>query len=356
MPQWSLLIRQARRARLLARLADHALKSPHAPPRPVVPHLTAARNVAANHHRSLLWEVHCVSRLLEPLDVPIILLKGAAYAALGLDFARQRITSDLDIMVPEEALDDVHRCLLKHDWHPLKLDVYDERYYRLWMHELPPLRHAERQTVIDVHHTILPRTARIHPDPQELWRQSRPLPPLSATSFMAGRGRLRILSPTDMLLHASAHLFHDGEIAISIRDLVDIDDLCCCFGAEPGFWDGLVGRATELDLARPLYFSLRYCDALLGSRAIPPTVLEAAASAGAPSRAWRAAMDRLVPAALLPDHPDRPGAWHRLAALILYIRSHWLRMPAGLLARHLTRKAAARLHILPPTLAKDMTP
>ena len=46
----------------------------------------------------------------------------------------------------------------------MKSDPYDDAYYRRWMHELPPLIHRERDRMIDVHHTILPLTARITPD------------------------------------------------------------------------------------------------------------------------------------------------------------------------------------------------
>ena len=38
--------------------------------------------------------------------------------------------------------------------------AYDQRYYREWMHELPPLLHVRRQTALDVHHAIAPETAR----------------------------------------------------------------------------------------------------------------------------------------------------------------------------------------------------
>ena len=40
------------------------------------------------------------------------------------------------------------------------LTPYDDAYYRDHMHELPPLIHKERDRMIDVHHTILPLTAR----------------------------------------------------------------------------------------------------------------------------------------------------------------------------------------------------
>ena len=54
-------------------------------------------------------------------------------------------------------------------------------------------------------------------------------------------------------------------------------------------------------------------------------------------------MDRLVPRALDPAHPDHPvSAGSRLARWLLYVRSHWIRMPPALLARHLAYKFYVR--------------
>jgi hypothetical protein len=49
-------------------------------------------------------------------------------------------------------------------------------------------------------------------------------------------------------------------------------------------------------------------------------------------------MDRLVLRAL----PGATGRGSSRAALALYIRSHWLRMPPVMLTRHLLRKATRR--------------
>jgi hypothetical protein len=53
-------------------------------------------------------------------------------------------------------------------------------------------------------------------------------------------------------------------------------------------------------------------------------------------------MDTLLDRALLPaEQPPRLGP--SLARWLLYVRSHWLRMPPWLLAGHLFRKAHKRL-------------
>jgi hypothetical protein len=49
-------------------------------------------------------------------------------------------------------------------------------------------------------------------------------------------------------------------------------------------------------------------------------------------------MDALYLRALRPDHPLAADTWTPLARWLLYLRSHWIRMPAHLLCWHLTRK------------------
>jgi hypothetical protein len=199
------------------------------------------------------------------------------------------------------------------------------------MHELPPLRHVKRLTVLDVHHAILPDTARLKPASAKLLAASRALP---------GQDRLRVLAPMDMILHSATHLFHNDELSNGLRDLVDLDGLLRHFATTQEFWPALADRAAELDLARPLYYGLRYAGLTLGTP-VPPAV-SASAERGAPSRWLRAVMDRLWLGALRPDHPTAALRHTALARQLLYLRAHWLRMPPMLLAYHLSVKAMRR--------------
>ncbi len=330
---WDILLRQARRARLLPRLAltaRHLGLTEQFPSR-LRDHLTAAAATGAHNARGIRWEANRIARALSELDIPILLLKGAAYLLAELPPARGRLASDIDIMVPHAALEAVQAALERHGWEAMKLDPYDQQYYRRWMHELPPLQHRERRSVVDVHHTILPRTSRLRPDPDKLWRDARKLP----------GGPFSVLSPEDMVLHSAAHLFHDGDLSVAIRDLVDISDLLTHFGETPGFSDRLVPRAREMNLARPLFYALRYAQTLLTTPVPEDAMCEA--EANAPNRATLAVMDRLAPQVLLPTDPNDPGRGTGRAAMALYIRSHWLRMPPLLLSAHLIRKAYKRL-------------
>ncbi len=335
-PGWDDTLRAVRNAGLLPRVAAQLHAEPQLPtdlPTKVQDHLAAARQLAGQHERVVRWEVNRIAKALHPLDTKVVLLKGAAYVMAELPNSRGRLVTDVDILVPKARINDAERALAASGWKPMKLDAYDQRYYRQWMHELPPMQHAARGTVIDVHHTILPESGRLTPDPQYLLNDARSLPDHG----------LYVLSPHDMVLHSAVHLFQDGDFAGGLRDLLDIDDMLRHFGAaEPDFWPGLVDRATELTLHRPLYYALRFARRLLDTPV--PDDVASAARVGRPPAPVIGLMDALVTRALVPfadaDRPTGVG----LSQWLLYVRSHWLRMPPLLLAGHLLRKAMRRLH------------
>ena len=60
--------------------------------------------------------------------------------------------------------------------------------------------------------------------------------------------------------------------------------------------------------------------------------------AGVPAAPVLALMDRLAPRTLYPQHPDFHSRRTAVARLLLYMRSHWIRMPPFMLARHLGYK------------------
>jgi hypothetical protein len=218
-----------------------------------------------------------------------------------------------------------------HGWNTIHHDAYDQRYYRRWMHEIPPMRHLRRGTVIDVHHALLPVTARIRADSDAMRRAAEPVP---------DKPGLYVLSPADMVLHSATHLFHEGELDNGLRDLLDLDSLLRYFGERPGFWELLAPRAIEVGLARPLYYALRYAKRLVDTP-VPAEVLGAVAQAGPPAP-LRALMDFLFSRAFRPNHPSCSDVASRISRGLLYVRAHWLRMPWHLLVYHLTRKAVIR--------------
>ena len=322
----SRLVDAATAARLLGWLMEHC-RARHlsaAAPAWLRDRLLSAEATAAGYERAIRWEIDRLTRAFHGTAQQWVLLKGAAYVAAGLPPGLGRRVADIDVLVPRDDLQRVEGILSEHGWEFPPIDPYDNRYYRDWMHELPPMVHRERKSIVDVHHAILPRTSRLTPASERLLERSIPA------------GRARVLCPSHMVLHAAAHLFHDGEVAGAIRDLVDLDQLLRCFGCDETFWDDLVSEAQALGLTRPAYYALRYSQCWLGTP-IAARVTSAAA-AWAPPVPIRAIMDRLVTRSLAAGSSTR----NPFSVFLLYVRAHWLRMPPVRLAIHLTRKAAGR--------------
>ncbi len=329
--QWTECVRDAERNKLLSTLAcrlESARRLELAPDN-IRLRLEGALRAARGSRRSTRWEVRKIHAALAGAGLPFALLKGAAYELAELPPAVGRLYVDIDILVRREDLSRAERALFEHGWISTKLDAYDQRYYRQWMHEIPPLHHTRRSTSLDVHHTILPPTASLNPDPVLLWAEAQEL---------ASWPGMFVLGPLDMVLHSAVHLFHDGDLDRGLRDLVDLDGLLRHLAPSEGFWDRLLSRAGEQDLVRPLFYALRYCSMLLGTPVPALSLRRAAVFAGLPPLTLPL-MDRLVLSALDPGRPNLDSRAASLSRWLLYLRSHYLRMPPHLLLPHLVRKA-----------------
>jgi len=314
---WSGLISAARAEQLSGSLAMR-MAGRKVPAR-VAAIFEGARRDMAYARTQALWEAEMARRALAPLGVPMILLKGTAFHAANFDACRGRSVGDLDILVPRAGIERVEEALIEAGWERLKpAEGYDDQYYRKCMHELPPLIHRTRDRMIDVHHTILPLTARPTPDAAAMIADSVTL-----------ENGLRILNPADIIVHAAAHLIADGDLAGGLRNLWDIDRLLRQFAAEdPDFWATLDTRASLHQLRGPVRRAVRLAQQLY-STPIP-----------AEWRGWRPA-DGLFRARLVARN-----AWgqerRKLLRFAFYVRGHWLRMPPLMLARHLWAKATRK--------------
>jgi hypothetical protein len=329
--EWDLLVRQGRAAGLLGRLGalikKHDLKAQT--PASAWRHMEAVLTIADKQRGAVLWEVKQLSRALNKVDSPVVLLKGAAYAAADLSPAAGRTFADIDIMVAKSALSQAEKCLILSGWISANLDDYDQRYYRQWMHELPPMIHLRRGTNLDLHHSILPETARIKTRPDLILASAIPLP---------GYANIYIPCPVDQVLHSATHLYHEGEWEHGLRDLSDLDCLLRTYANQPDFLQKLTARARQLNLTGPLGHALSHTRTLLQTPV--PDFIRASTDT---SLLRRKVMDSLFVNGMASAHPSMNCPGTGLAQLILFVRSHWLRMPLHLLIPHLLHKAMLRL-------------
>ncbi|WP_417619775.1 nucleotidyltransferase family protein [Parasphingorhabdus sp.] len=311
--QWTELISIARAESLIGSLA-HRVKDVRVPDRAraVLQDAIEAHDLA---RRQALWEADCARRALADYPRKIILMKGTAYVAANLDAGVGRSIGDLDIMVAREELPVVEAALRDAGWEWVKPDPYDDQYYRDHMHELPPLIHRERDRMIDVHHTILPLTAKPTPDAKAILH--------NAVRLDDG---LYVMAPADMVLHSVAHLFADGDLAGGLRNLWDINLLIREFSeADDAFWIELDTHAKTHGLNNELARAMRLAFRLY---ATPVDDYHSGPASLA---------DHLYVRRLLAR--DGYGRETRKAVrFAFYVRSHWLRMPPLMLARHLWTK------------------
>ena len=322
---WGRLLSAARSVNLLGTLAERVHGAQVAVPAPVARHLDGARQLAARQRLSVLWEVHNLQSALQRLGVPVVLLKGAAYVMGRHAASVGRLFGDIDVLVPREALGEVESALMLDGWVSAKASEYDQRYYRQWMHELPPMVNLRRGAVVDIHHTILPPTSRHSPDPVSIIERAVPVADLPG---------IRVPSPEDLVIHSITHLVHEGELHNGLRDLVDIDTMLRGFPAQQmDFWPRFTEAVAQHGLGQPVAFGLALTQRFLATP-IPADVWEPmAAKAPAP---W---LRRVYGRALQAPARGHADMVDTLAGTLVYIRAHWLRMPPGLLMRHLATKA-----------------
>ncbi|MCG5517324.1 nucleotidyltransferase family protein [Ectothiorhodospira sp. 9905] len=323
---WDVTVRLARQARVLGMLG-HRLRDDDAVwasiPERVRSHFQASINTAAYREQWMLMELRSLAQALPP-DLPVTVLKGAAYVLQDLPLGRGRMPNDVDLLVSRGDLEAAEGALKAAGWQSGVLDPYDERYYREWSHELPPLRYPGHPLEVDLHHTIAPVTSRTRADDERLFASLQSIPD---SRFLA-------LGPQDQVLHAAIHLFQDSELLGELRGVVDMDALVRQHLVTEADWEALLEHAQWHQASRVLWYALHFCRGWLGTPV--PDDLPLAP----PPPLARKAMDWIVPRSCLPRIPDtRPTLGQRVAATAGLVRYHWLRMPPGLLARHLLHKS-----------------
>jgi len=328
--EWSQLIAYARVLGVLARLGVHSQNTgvwAQLPER-VQQHMQGERQFADYWQRLAFWEVMKLRRVLGAEQRTFTLLKGMAYHALKLPNSPGRFLADVDIMVPKAELDEVETQLLNNGWQRPELNAYDDQYYRRWMHEVPPLRHEMRQIDLDLHHNIIPPVSRYHIAADSLFDNAQ------TTDY----SWVKTLSNTHLTLHCCAHLFVDSDLKYRFRDILDIHQLITHFSTEDAtFWQQLLTDSEHLGLHRPLFYCLHFSRKFLGTK-IPSTCYDPL-KAQVP-KLHLMIMNWCVGAIILPTSNTQPMPYrHILAQWLLYLRSHWLKMPPGMLAKHLITKA-----------------
>ncbi len=151
-------------------------------------------------------------RLFNAIDIPFVFLKGAAYIIGSKRNSMGRLMTDIDICVEKENIDKAEEALLGAGWSFKNMDEHDDKYYREWSHEIPPLKHDNEGVVLDVHHTLIPPIKGRLLDIHALIHSSESDSDFSST----------IPSRAWLVLHSALHLILNEDVKNGLRDLTDI--------------------------------------------------------------------------------------------------------------------------------------
>ena len=151
-----------------------------------------------------------ICQLSADYNVPIIFLKGAAYTLGQTENSLGRLMSDIDICVAREHILQLEVALLKSGWTFKDIDEHDDKYYRAWSHELPPLKHDEDGVVLDVHHTLIPPI------------KGRILNVSDLLDSAVDDDVFPVPSMEWLVMHSALHLILNEDVENGLRDLTDI--------------------------------------------------------------------------------------------------------------------------------------
>ena len=290
-------------------------------------HFLNADVLAQNHKQQVLFEAVQLQRDLAGKQQYLIFLKGAGYTLSGAQVGDTRIYNDIDILADKGSIDAIEKRLCLTGWLSEELTEHDEKYYRKWAHEIPPLRHGKRGTIVDVHHNIVPIISGRHLDAAKF-----------ASNSVTTDDGMQILSFSAMTLHSLIHLFFNEEVKKGYRDIIDIHTLMTTNNNKV-FWMDLISLAKETNFGLELFLACRYTQQILQTEI--PDFVQDAISQFCP---WNIAfLDFMYINALKPNHPVCRSRLFALAEFLVLIRGHFQKMPLHILTYHLLSKAGISL-------------
>ena len=329
--EWSTLISQLRLTELAAsftKLLQRHQQYEALPPA-IKCHLESALIVAQANARTVHNEAALLEKALIQLNISCIMLKGSAYILNKNGASHGRILNDIDILIKKSNIGRLEAHLKWLGWGASHHNDYDERFYRQWMHEIPPMRHLKRGTVLDIHHSITPITSRIRTLSTLLFNHKAALDDYH---------QLYTFTPEVMVIHSATHLFLESEFHHGTRDIIDIHYLLLDLSSQQ--WAALFQKAEQLTLQRPLYYAITMAKIIMNTPI--PGKVQSEINKHAPSIIINKTMLKLLYLVLQPNHPAARQSMTRFAHAILYLRGHYLRMPLRLLIPHLIRKSWRR--------------
>ena len=328
--QWQFIIQILRESNLLAscyvRLErENALVNL---PEFALKHMKSAYMYSQRQAKQVEYECQEIIKTLKAVEIDPIFLKGASYTLRKSINSRGRVYSDIDILVKKSDIEVAEETLLQQGWRGQKLTRYDDKYFRKWTHEIPPMFHVRRGTVLDLHHhIILPISGR-----------KTNLSLLTADLLTTESGAL-VLSVEAAILHSAVHLTLNDDVSNAYRDILDIVSLIESHQNDD-FWQNLQTLAIKCNFSQELYICLKLANKIAGINC-PKEMIKALRGQNnkfnlAKLNDWF--IEQVFYYAILPHSQLIQTKHHKIALWWVYLRGHVKKMPLKVLIPHACTK------------------
>jgi len=123
-------------------------------PNDLAEHLSSIYFINEKRNGQIIEQAHKLIAILNSIGIEPVFLKGAGHLLQDLYFdPGDRIMSDIDILIPEDALPKVAKILYEYGYfHPeeFKDDDFEKH------HHLPGFEHKNEAAMVEVHHSVYP--------------------------------------------------------------------------------------------------------------------------------------------------------------------------------------------------------
>ena len=195
--------------------------------------------------------------LFQKANIPVILLKGLAFAGNLYPENAPRLGVDLDLLVNEDDFEPACTLLCK-TMNPVLLSnkrvaTHDTLFERVFLPK------EGTRPIVELHRGLT-NPSIFHIDHQNLWTASTKHPTYNSEL-------VRILSPEDTLLHLAVHAFRD--LNFCTHNILDAHEVWCQWHPDQEI---LLERATQWGARKVLFYLLVNCQAIMETP-VPDTVL-----------------------------------------------------------------------------------
>ena len=236
-------------------------------PKEPLNHLKRSRMNIAIRRAEIEKQITTVAMSLSSMGIPMMLLKGAYFTFSVYERKFIRDMSDIDIMVPKNALLEVYDILRQLGYSPECTDSVD--HFVMHCQHMPGFL-KEKSFKIEPHWTIARPTYPFDVDTANIWKRARKIPNFGVD--------IMVPSYEDAIMHTcintiiECNLLSNGRRGSVITDLLDIHEILVAseYSIE---WEMMLHEAKRWNIDKYVYLMLRLQKDIIGNK-IPSRVYD----------------------------------------------------------------------------------